>query len=625
MSAGNKSTWKQITDILLTPFEGVNRFILSDLREGRLSLVGMSYPVKSIVRIGFVILLIANLMVLIGDPFRQSSVLLAINNTGRLLRGANLPSLALPFTLFLFVLSWGFLLSGTIRAARWLKWGILIIFYISLVPQWVASTLSLGLNLSIGRVLLAGVSAFGLAFIPIYSFVARRMKTPMPILDFSVMFVSSAFALNVLQIIHIGGGTLTEESSIAIQLHAYFAFFFLLVYPFVIQLGMEIAKFVLDLGFWSAEIIQYRFARRPRAIYVGLALLTIIQLNAVIRGTIEYFQATTFWSGLLGYIGSGMLVAAVWLVWWLIERRKAIEFRYLNNSKLIDRIDEMVAPIILLMISIPILALTLLLFYSLTTVPVILLGLSDTFLKQLLDFVDYLNGNNLIGVFLASAAALIWGIVELWRNRPLRANYLFLFSFFFLWKNVTRPGHQLEIFNWTDSVPLDFWWSVLLLGFILIWLRRRELTTQRAISLLILTVINTLVFRQTDFIEDPFYRILEFSGTGLIVFGILWDVVTIGHWANEDTPALPRQSRIFLYLGYVMLSVAVIYWAIAQHDHFWINQFTGDGALAGLSALGQPMLYMLFPLLLMLPKGQSPLEDPTESQSGAVTDSPAAA
>ncbi|MEM9777870.1 MAG: hypothetical protein AAF902_25055, partial [Chloroflexota bacterium] len=179
--------------------------------------------------------------------------------------------------------------------------------------------------------------------------------------------------------------------------------------------------------------------------------------------------------------------------------------------------------------------------------------------------------------------------------------------------------------GWSGTVPIDFWWSVLLLGIMLTWLARRQLTTERAISLLILTIINTLVFRQTDFIEDPFYRLLEFSGTGLIVFGILWDAVTIGHWANADTPALPRQSRVFLYLGYVIITVAVIYWAIAQHDHFWINQFTGEGALAGLTVLGLPMLYMLYPLLLMLPKDQTPLQDPAKSQSRAVTDSSAAA
>ncbi|MEM9777106.1 MAG: hypothetical protein AAF902_21180, partial [Chloroflexota bacterium] len=491
MQAEQKTVWNRIRDILLAPFEGINRFILSDVREGRLSLAGMSHSVKSIVYIGFIVLLIANVMILTGDPFRQSSTLLAIDNPDGLLRGVNLPSLAFPFTLFLIVLAWGFFLSGTIRAARWIKWSVLVVFYIFLVPQWGVSVLSLGLNLSIGRVLMAVCSTLGLIVILVYSFAARWVKQPRPAMDFCVMFVCSGFALNVLQIAQIGGGTLIEQSSIAIQLSANILPFFLLVFPFVIQLGMEIAKFVLDLSFWSAEIIRYRFARRPWAIYIALFALTVLQLNAIGQRTADYFQTVSVADGLRGYLGNGIIILIVWAVWWFIYRVKPTHFRFVNNDKLIEHTDSLVPPTILLMISVPILALLATLVISLAVIPVVFFEGSDNILSRSFELADLLISDNLLGVYVASSAAFVWGMVELRRDRPLRSNYLLLFSFFFLWRNVTRLGQPLEALGWSGTVPIDFWWSVLLLGIMLTWLARRQLTTERAISLLILTIINT--------------------------------------------------------------------------------------------------------------------------------------
>jgi hypothetical protein len=52
--------------------------------------------------------------------------------------------------------------------------------------------------------------------------------------------------------------------------------------------------------------------------------------------------------------------------------------------------------------------------------------------------------------------------------------------------------------------------------------------------------------------------VLGFTGVGMIALGLVWDVLTIGFWANNDSPGLPRVSRISLYLGYILFSIAVL-------------------------------------------------------------------
>lgn len=98
------------------------------------------------------------------------------------------------------------------------------------------------------------------------------------------------------------------------------------------------------------------------------------------------------------------------------------------------------------------------------------------------------------------------------------------------------------------------------------WLARRQLTSERASSLAFLLLV-TLLLRQTDFISNRFSPFVDSSGLGFIAFGIVWDALTIGAWANTgNARGLPRVSRIFLYLGYVLLTVTVINWAVASHD-----------------------------------------------------------
>jgi len=183
----------------------------------------------------------------------------------------------------------------------------------------------------------------------------------------------------------------------------------------------------------------------------------------------------------------------------------------------------------------------------------------------------------------------------------------------------------------TSPIPAaraDVWWTLILLGAGLLWLARGRLTERRAGHLLFLTLILILL-SQTDFISNRF-TVFGFGGISFLAFGIVWDALTVGAWANVNSRGLPRTSRIFLYLGYVLLTVAVIEWAVVSHDLAAVGQLTGDLGLVGLDRFGRPMLYAIFAVTLTLPWAgpatakELGIETPEDDPDGILGNGPSA-
>lgn len=598
-----------LSTILKTPFEGFNRFIVADLREGRLSLEGLSYPVRVLVLSGMVILFISALLTIFFEPIRQQSDLITLQNSNLLLRGSSVASLVIPLTLFLASISIAFILAGAIRSPWWFRFPVFILFYTSILPFLSTAITSLGINPSIRGISLSLSAAFCVFFIPIFMLLRRR-REPRLVFEFLIIFLSVSIIVQVSQLNVIDTPSMENRAFSSLTIDAFFSTFILVVMPFFIQIGMEIAKFVRKVAFWTGEIIYFRLAQRSSLIYSALAILTFNQLFNTGRNTLDYFQQTTFASSLRGYLGGAitlLIVALVWFVFNLISGNQSTRIQH--DDEIDDATDWLVFPAIFLALNSAFIGLLALLLFPFLTIPSILFEWEQSIDVLIFQIADFFLENDSSIIVIIAIVSTVWGAWLARKKQVLSGCYIALFGLFFMYNNLTRPSEPLEILGWLNSTPIDFWWSLFIFAVLLYWLVRKQLTPQRAISLIILTVANTLIFRQEDFIEEPLYFVLEFSGTGMIAFGIIWDTVTIGNWANEDTPFLPRLSRIFLYLGYVLLALATILWAMGQHDHFMLNQFTGDGALAGVGLLGRPMIYLLYPLLLLLPKDQLPVPE----------------
>jgi hypothetical protein len=191
---------------------------------------------------------------------------------------------------------------------------------------------------------------------------------------------------------------------------------------------------------------------------------------------------------------------------------------------------------------------------------------------------------------LCAAMAILASPFLLQRGFVPAAAYCLTAGIHYLWVEVTRPGHLLQNVGWTSPEPMVIAWLVLLLAWIALHMWRKTVTPEMTKCLLSVLIILILL-RQTDLIAAPLDPLFSLAGVGYLAVGLGWDLLTAGNWANVGSPALPRTSRIFLYLGYVILTAMLVNWAIASHDLTMLGRFTGDAAVTGLSLLGYPFLF----------------------------------
>jgi hypothetical protein len=196
--------------------------------------------------------------------------------------------------------------------------------------------------------------------------------------------------------------------------------------------------------------------------------------------------------------------------------------------------------------------------------------------------------------------AVVFGVWLARRGRLALGAFLAIFGLIDVYRELSQPGRPFAAVSDPDTTALiDFWWVVIFGAVALVWAARRELTTER-VSRLLLVVLLTTLLRQTDFISNRF-SVFGFAGVGFLAFGLVWDALTVGSWANVEGRGLPRLSRVFLYLGYMLLTVAVVNWALTTHDLAAQARLTGEMALSGFNRFGRPMIYAIFAVALAAP------------------------
>jgi hypothetical protein len=100
---------------------------------------------------------------------------------------------------------------------------------------------------------------------------------------------------------------------------------------------------------------------------------------------------------------------------------------------------------------------------------------------------------------------------------------------------------------------------------VVILLLRRKLTSQRALALAGMLILSAL-FSYRDFISDPLGALLGFSGAALVLFGLTWDLFTGSGWANQESRRFPRPTRVLLVLTNYVLSMTVLAYAALIRD-----------------------------------------------------------
>jgi hypothetical protein len=567
----------------LTTFsDGMRKLVIEDLRPGVVHVGDLPGPTRALAWIGFLFLFAGVGLLFFNEPLRAAFPLLPMigGTTGR---GELVPYVLIPLTIFVFAVAWSFMLTGALRTRRIVKLPVLLL-YLMVASVWTAGT---------ANGILAAVLSWGaLLCVPVF-FLLRRRSKEAPAFEFGVLLVLVSLTFGTSQLYAIGAWRTSGIPGVLANVPTMVYTFDLLVIPLLLYLGVDIAEFVHKTASWTSGLTEAWAGRR--VLYGILFLLLAWRLGSVLLETIDRIGKSSFGDQAAAYTGALVVPLSVGAVWWMVRRYGG---ETVTVERLLELAKRVALPLIAVYLSLQAVEIVATLVVGLLGLVVLGLGLGQMEgLDAMMDSISRLIAQDANWQTLLSALAIVASIWFARKGRRTLALYLGIVGANALWIQLTNPGMPLSFFGWSGLEPVDFWWVVIFGSVALYWLACGTLSEARARWLLLLVII-TLLMRQTGFIEDPFSPVLGFTGVGMIALGLVWDALTIGFWANNDSPGMPRVSRILLYLGYILFSIAVLNWSVATHDILQVDFFTGQAALGGFGLFGKPLIYAIFAVTL---------------------------
>lgn len=569
-------------------FGAIRDFVWADLRAGNIRLGDFSPATRGLVRVGFGLLFAMVAALLFNDVWRVWFPLLpALVNVGQ--RGSLLPVALAPATLFLLTVAWSFALTGALHAHWAIRLGVVLVYLLSGLG-WMRTSMAVDSAVDL-------LAWGGLLAVPLFFGLRWRAETR-PTLEFAVLLVSVGLTFVLLQADNLArarslGGPYALNT-LVFNVRA----LSLLIVPLLARVGINIADFTHRAAGWTAQIATERLpAWAPPAVLLLALAWRLRDVGLEVIGRIEESSPQT---ELLAHLGALSVPLAVALVWWIVVGRRGAAGR-VDPAAVVKAVQRRAMPLILAYLFpqmaqffLGILAIALAIYPVDWVLPAV---------QQLSGVVGLLGSDQgrLPWQLLIDGLALAAALPLARRGHGGLALYLGIFGLLSLRTELTAPDRPLSFLSAEGPGNLvDFWWTVLVAVLALGWLVRGRLTLARVERLLFLLLLAALL-RQTDFIANPFSPVLGFAGVGFIAFGLVWDALTVGAWANGDSPGVPRTSRVFLYLGYVLLTVTVVNWALTVHDVAKLGELTGEVALNGLERFGKPMLYAIAATTLAQP------------------------
>ena len=567
----------------LTTFsDGMRKLVIEDLRPGVVHIGDLPRLTRTLAWLGFVLLFAGVGLLFFNEPLRAAFPLLPMigGTTGR---GELVPYVLIPLTIFVFSVAWSFMLTGALRTRRIVKFPVLLL-YLMVAAVWTAGT---------AHGFLAALLSWGaLLCVPVFFLLRRRFKEA-PALEFGVLLVLVSLTFGISQIYAIGAWRTSGIPGVLANVPTMIYTFDLLVIPLLLYLGVDIAEFVHKTASWASGLTDAWAGRR--VLYGILFLLLAWRLGSVLLETAGRIGKSSWGDQAAAYAGALVIPLSVGAVWWMVQRYGG---ETVTVGRLLDLAKRVALPLIAIYLGLQAVEIVATLVVGLLGLVVLGLGFGQMEgLDRMMDLISRLIAQDSNWQTLLAALAIAAALWYARKGRRTLALYLGIVGANALWIQLTNPGGPLSYFGWNGLEPVDFWWVVTFCAVALYWLARGRLSEARA-RLLLLLVVITLLMRQTGFIEDPFSPVLGFTGVGMIALGLVWDALTIGFWANSDSPGLPRVSRILLYLGYILFSLAVLNWSVATHDILQIDFFAGQAALGGFGLFGKPLIYAIFAVTL---------------------------
>ncbi len=577
-------------------------FLWKELREGTISLRGLSPAMRTVVVLSALLLVVGTISFAAGDVLRTGQERIVIPN-GTPGRGSLVPGPLVPATFGALTIGCALLLAGALHAPPAVRVGVLAL-YTALAAAFAGLSVALE-----GTSRIPGWPAVALILGVFVTFAARWRRTPRAGLEFALLLVLAAgtFAISGAGLFR--SDAITGSSFALLQLDLLLGLLVGLTLPLVVVAGLDAVGFGLDAAGWAVRFVGDRLS--SRAVYV--ALVALVAWRAWDLARLVAAEGERRLVAELGpeIVGSGILVAAILAMALVIGRVDRRARAGTADEHALDHGSARVRlPLGIAYGGVPFLLVPVLLVLN----GLAYLGIAgDAGVIEAVDAVaSFMGRDDTITAYRILLGVVLLGIATWLARRGSVPMALFIGA---VGVNdlITHGFARVDALGplrWQGAIPLDIAWNALFLGMAAWWAFRRTLTRTRAERIFFLILLGA-VLNHFDVFADPLSPLLGFAGVGFIVFGLVWGFLTGGGWANEHSTRFPRPSRVFLYLGYSLLSVAILNWFSVTHDIDELGAMTAAGE-NGVALLGYPLLYALFVLVLRGAIGNRPVERPEE-------------
>lgn len=545
-------------------------FVWNSVVEGTIDLRPLSRGLRLLAVLAQALIVAFLLSILFTETLRVSGPLEPLAVEADEARGLLVPSAAVPLTMAALSLGWGYVLAGAVRVRWWLRW-LTALLYLAFAVLPVASV-------QVGLIAAGVSSAWSLLAVPavMLALALAPRRPARPALEWCAMTALNGLLFcgavaGAAYAEQLSGGEL-RVSSIASRLALNGL---LLITPFLLIAGLGWIDFGLELSAWTARAVR----RHAAGWLAGGLLLALLAYRVVAQGAelLGEGGGPRRWPALLGaalFCGGLALIA-----WW---RARQGEARDVPREVVYGLLLVPVLPQALLVAFVSIFSLA---------------PLMDAFAPDAHRGLSWALGTtaSLSEGFMQQRALLLGGIgagvawLALRRGHPSAAGYALILAWDQALRWLTASGRPLYALRF-DYAMVDRLAMLALLAVALWWLARRALTAERSVRLLALVVLFGLL-NQTDFLDNPFSPLFGFAGVFFLVFGIIWNLLDAGTFANRDTGLMPRSSRLMLYLGYVLISVSVAHWYLVSHN-VGLQASQADLNASGFILFGLPLAYL---------------------------------
>ena len=140
------------------------------------------------------------------------------------------------------------------------------------------------------------------------------------------------------------------------------------------------------------------------------------------------------------------------------------------------------------------------------------------------------------------------------RGRPWAAMFCSAVTVLAVFQLLRTSGYAA----WTDVSPTQLAGVLLVVSLTVtvVLLLRRQLTGLRAMALASATLV-CLIYPHRAILDDPISALLGFSGVAVVLFGLVWRLLTEGEITQHHTDRWPLPARVLLFCASALLGVTV--------------------------------------------------------------------